>query len=234
MAETRSVNKAKGRAKPAARSGTSLKSAAKAGGKTRASTAKPRRTSRKSGAKVSAKAAPGSSKKVVVPPRREKKQLTHKLEQGKRPMNEQFTNQAQAMFDAAKDARFPEGIQSFAQDSIEKSREAYGKLNDAAQEGAKVVEEVMLASQAGAKTLGEKMVRNTVANTEAAFDAAQAMARARSVPEFYRLQSDYMQQQVAAAGAQTKELFELSSKVAQQTFETMSEATTKTFDALKK
>jgi phasin len=149
-------------------------------------------------------------------------------------MNEQFTKQAQAMLDAAKDARIPEGFQTFAQDTVEKSREAYEKLADAAQQNAKTFEEVLVTSQAGAKTIGEKLMRNSMANTEAAFDAAQAMTRARSLPEFFRLQADYVQQQVAAASAQTKELFELSSKVSKQTFDTMNSATQKSFDALKK
>lgn len=149
-------------------------------------------------------------------------------------MNEQFTKQAQAMFDAAKDVRIPEGFQNFAQETIERSREAYSQMNGAAQVNAKAMEELMIAGQAGAKTIGEKMMRNTVANTEAAFDAAQAMTRARSMPELFRLQADFVQQQVAAANAQTKELFDLSAKVAKQTFESMNSVAAKTYDATKR
>lgn len=149
-------------------------------------------------------------------------------------MNEHFTKQAQAMFNAAKDARIPEGVQAFAHDSIEKSREVYSQMNGVAQDSAKAMEEVLLASQAGAKTIGDKVLRNAAANAEAVFDAAQAMARARSLPELFRLQADFMQQQVAAASSQTKDLFELSSKVAKQTFETMNSAATKSFETLKK
>ena len=43
-----------------------------------------------------------------------------------------------------------------------------------------------------------------------------------------------MQQQMAIAGAQTKELFELSTRIAQQTFETMNATAAKTFDQIKK
>ncbi len=43
-----------------------------------------------------------------------------------------------------------------------------------------------------------------------------------------------MQQQFAIAGAQTKEFFELSQKVARQTFETMNTAATKSFEQVKK
>ncbi len=63
------------------------------------------------------------------------------------------------------------------------------------------------------------------------FEAAQALARAKTLPEFLRLQTQFVQQQFTTAGAQSKELFELSTKVAQQTFESLNTAATKTFRA---
>ena len=149
-------------------------------------------------------------------------------------MNEQFTRQAQEMFNAAKDARIPENVQAFAEDTVAKSREAFQRVNVMAKDGVKVAEEIMLASHAGAKTIVEKMMHNTAVNTNAAFDAAQQMARAKSMQELARLQADFFQQQMAAASAQTKELFELSTKVSRQTFETISGATQRSFDNIKK
>jgi len=148
-------------------------------------------------------------------------------------MNEQFTRQAQDMFAAAKDARIPENFQAFAEDSITKSREAFTKLQDVAQDNAKATEEVMLAAQAGAKAIGEKVVHNTAVNAQAVFDAAESIARAKTVPEAARLQANFFQQQLAVAGAQTKELFELSTKVARQTVETMNTVSAKNFEQFK-
>jgi hypothetical protein len=149
-------------------------------------------------------------------------------------MNDQFTRQAQEMFAAAKDARIPENFQAIATDSVAKTREAYSKINAVTKDGVKVIEDVVLAAHAGAKTIGEKVMRNAEVNTEAAFEAAQAIAKAKTFPEVARLQTTFIQQQFAAAGAQTKELFELSAKVAQQTFETMNSAASKTFEQIKK
>jgi phasin len=149
-------------------------------------------------------------------------------------MNDQFTRQAQDMFNAAKDARIPENVQHMAEDGVAKSREAYVKLNAAAKDGAKVVEDMVVSAQNNAKLLGEKVLHNTTANTEAAFDAAQAIARARSLPEAAKLQADFMQQQFAVASNQTKEFFELSSKLAKQSFETMNTVATKSFEQAKK
>ena len=149
-------------------------------------------------------------------------------------MNEQFTRQAQDILAAAKDARIPENVQAFAEESVTKTREAYNKLSSVAKDNVKVLEEVMLATHAGAKAIGEKVLQNSVVNTEAAFDAAQAIARAKTFPEAVRLQANFVQQQLAVANSQTKELFELSTKVAKQTFETLNVAATKGFEQLKK
>jgi hypothetical protein len=46
------------------------------------------------------------------------------------------------------------------------------------------------------------------------------MARARTLPEVARLQAHFMQQQIAVANAQTRELLELSAKISKQTLET--------------
>ena len=149
-------------------------------------------------------------------------------------MNEQFSRQAEQFFNAAKDARVPENVQAMVVDGVAKTREVYEKATVAAKDQAKVAEEVMLASQAGAKALGSKLLENTVFNTGAAFDAAQAIARAKSIPEAMRMQAEFMQKQMAMAGAQTRELFELSSRVAKETIETVNVAATKSFEQMKK
>ncbi|MGE0022516.1 MAG: phasin family protein [Hyphomicrobium sp.] len=145
-----------------------------------------------------------------------------------------FTRQTQEFFSAAKDARIPEQVQAIAEDSVSKARETYDRFSTAAKDSAKVLEDVVSAAQAGAKTIGDRVLRNTEANAEAAFEAAQAIARAKTLPEVIRLQSSFVQQQFATAGAQSKELFELSAKVAQQTFENLNSAATKTFEQIKK
>ncbi len=149
-------------------------------------------------------------------------------------MNEQFSRQAQDMLRAAQDGRIPETMQAMAEDGVAKTREAYQKIQSATKDNAKVVEEFVLAAQASAKAIGDKVIENTTANTEAVFDAAQAIARARSLPEAARLQADFMQQQMAAASSQTKELFELSTRVTRQAIEGVNAAASRSFDQLKR
>lgn len=148
-------------------------------------------------------------------------------------MTDQFTRQAEEMMAAAKEARIPENVQAFAEDSVAKSREAYVKMTAATHDGVKAMQEIMLATQAGAKSIGEKLLQTASENAEAAFDAAEAMARAKTIPEVARLQATFVQQQLANASAQTKEFFELSNKISRQTLESMNAVASKTFDQMK-
>ena len=149
-------------------------------------------------------------------------------------MNEIFTRQAEQFFNATKGMHMPENVQAMVSDGVAKTRDAFEKATHAATDQAKAAEEVMLAGQAGAKSLGSKLVENTKTNAQAAFDAAQAIAKAGSIPEAARIQAEFMQRQMAVAGAQTRELFELSTRIAQQTFATFNTVAAKSFENIKK
>lgn len=149
-------------------------------------------------------------------------------------MNDQFARQAQDMLAAAKDARIPENVKVFAEESVAKSRDAFAKFSAATQDNVKAVEEIVQTAQAGAKTFSEKVMQAAAVNVEAAFDAAEAIARAKTLPEVARLQADYLKQQFAAASSQTKEFFELSNKISRQTLESMNAAATKSFEQIRK
>ena len=145
-----------------------------------------------------------------------------------------FTRQTQDFFNAAKDARIPEQVQAIAEDSVAKARETYDKFNSAAKDSAKTFEDITAAAISGTKSITDKVLKNTERNAEAVFEAAESFARAKTLPELVRLQSGFMQQHLVTVGTQSKELFELSTKVAQQTFESLNAAATKTFEQMKK
>jgi phasin len=149
-------------------------------------------------------------------------------------LSDQFARQAEEFFATSKGIGLPANVQSIVEDGVAKSREAYLKINSVTKDGVKAFEDAMTTAYTGAKTISEKIMLNTEANTKAAFDAAQSISRAKTLPEVVHLQSSYMQKQVADFSAQAKEFYELSTKVAQQTFEAMSSAYTKNLDQLKK
>ena len=148
-------------------------------------------------------------------------------------MKNDFATQAEDFMRNAGDVRVPEQMQHFAEDSVAKTREAYAKMTVVAQDAQKAMAEVSTVATQGAKTLGEKMLANVTANTNAAFDAAEAIARARSVPEAMKLQSTFMQSQMAKASEQTREFYELSARLTQHTLESMNAAATRAFNASK-
>lgn len=134
-------------------------------------------------------------------------------------MREQAARQFEQMLTFAKDARIPENFQAFSEESLAKARETYSKFNTTAKDNVKALEDLFQSAQANAKEFGQKILNNTARNIEAAFDAAQELARAKTLPEAARIQADFAQQQLAAANAQAKELFDLSAKYAHQTLE---------------
>jgi hypothetical protein len=134
---------------------------------------------------------------------------------------QQKFGQAEKMF---KDARVPEQVQAIAQEGVAKSRELYSKSSAAAQEGAKLLTEVAETAWSSTKVLNDKILQNVAANTEAMFDAAQAIAKAGSVPEAMKLQGQFLQQLVATSSTQAKEFYDLSTRATQHLVETVQAA----------
>ncbi len=149
-------------------------------------------------------------------------------------MNEHIARQAQEMLAAAAKTEVPTEVRALAQETVAKAREAYCKWSSGARQGARALEEVMLAAQTGVRIIGAKAFGSAQANTEAAFEAAVELARARTLTEAAQLQAKFVQNQLAAVSDQGKELFELSVKVAKETADTLTVIATKAVDDLKK
>jgi hypothetical protein len=114
----------------------------------------------------------------------------------------------------------PAGVQIAAEQSVARFRDLYLQSMATAQGSAKVFAEVAETTWGGAKLLNDKLIQNMTANTEAAFSAAESIARARSLPEAARLQGDFLQMLLIVTGEQMKEFVDLSARVAQHVLET--------------
>jgi len=145
-------------------------------------------------------------------------------------MNQQFGKQA---FDQAerffKDAHVPENMQAFAQQGVAATQEMYAKTAAVAQDGAKAFTEIADTAWGSTKMLNDKVAQNVTINFEAAFEAAQKIATAKSLPEIMKLQSEYFQKFFAQATEQTKEFVDLSTRATQLVFEKAQAATSKSF-----
>ena len=129
-------------------------------------------------------------------------------------MTTQYERQAGAILNASRLGHVPEHVQAVAHSGLVQTREA------------------TLKSIALVKTLAAKALDNTLVNTEAVFDAAQAIARAKDMNEAAQLQAKFLQAQFAKAGEQGKEFYELWAKLTQQTFGTLNAIATKSFTQL--
>ena len=136
-----------------------------------------------------------------------------------------YVQQAEAILKAAQNGHLPEHFQASAHEGLAKTRQTTRNSFAAAKGGADIVEQALRDT----RTLAEKALFNMAANTEAAFDAAQAMLRAKDVTEAVQLQAKFFQSQFAKAGEQSKEFYELASKLTQQTFVTWKSVATKSF-----
>ena len=122
-------------------------------------------------------------------------------------MTSQYERQAGAILNASRVGHLPEHVHVVARNGL--------------------VHEATVKSIAFVKTLAAKALDNTLANTEAVFDAAQAIARAKDMNEAAQLQAKFFQAQFVRAGEQGKEFYELWAKLTHQTFGTLNTIATK-------
>jgi len=149
-------------------------------------------------------------------------------------MTDQWKREAKEMYLAAKNARVPENLSVLAEDVIAKSREAFDQFQSVSKDSTRSLETVLQTAQDGARAIGERVLHNIERNTELAFEAAEAMARAKTIPEILSVHSRFFQQQMTVSASQSRELLELSAKVTQQTLELMNAAALKTFKHVKR
>ncbi len=134
-------------------------------------------------------------------------------------MTDQFTKPFTNLLKTAQYGQLPEHVQTLVQDGLSKSREATLRSIAAAKDGAEAFGKVNLGAPKETGELAAMVFDNAIANTEATYTAAQAIAQAKSPVEVAQLQAKFIQAQFAIIGEQTKELFELSTNIAQKTAE---------------
>lgn len=145
-------------------------------------------------------------------------------------MNGKHPDQFYEVFGFSKGIQIPPSVQDYVHHSVENARTSYEKATALTQRNVKVLEEAVTAAHEHARAIGDKVLRDAEINVTMAFNAAGDIARAKTLPELVRLQTEFVQSQLSAAGKQGKELFELSSKQIQNSFEQLSSAVAKCFD----
>ena len=129
-------------------------------------------------------------------------------------MDNNTANPFAKMFDSSALSDMTAKAQSMMQAGLDQSREALLKSIAAAQEGAQTLSRANpLASQETAG-LTKRAFEQAIDMTEAAYKVAQSVSTAKTPAEIAQIQAEFIQAQFAKMGDYTRELIDLSTKVA--------------------
>jgi hypothetical protein len=148
-------------------------------------------------------------------------------------LNGQSATTAFDLFASLPPIAIPANVQTLIEQSFAKAQSSYAAASAQTQKNARALEEVLSTSQKEARAIGDKVLRDVEANADAFFKAANALARAKTLPEIVSLQTDFVSQQLKACETQGKELFELSTKLVQQTFDSLNSVVATSFRQFK-
>jgi phasin len=125
--------------------------------------------------------------------------------------------------------QLPEQVRAFAEKGVSQARENYAKLKDAAETHNGTIEAVFTTASKGATDYSAMLFDFVKTNTAAGFDFAHSLIGAKTLPDMMEMWTSHAKQQVETLTAQTKELTELTQKVAADTVEPIKANASKIF-----
>ena len=123
----------------------------------------------------------------------------------------------------------PEQMRAFAEKGVSQARDNYAKFKDVAESHNGTIEAVFTTFSKGASEYSAKLMEMMKANTSANLDFAQALIGVKSPSEAMELWSSHAKKQFETLTAHSKELAELSQKVATETVEPIKANASKLF-----
>ncbi|QUS41567.1 phasin [Tardiphaga alba] len=125
--------------------------------------------------------------------------------------------------------QLPEQVRAFAEKGVTQAREGYAKLKDAAETHNSTVEAVFNTATKGATEVSSTLLDIAKTNTNAGFDFAQSLIGVTSPAQAMELWSGFAKSQFEAFTGQSKQLAELSQKIAAETAEPIKTGANKLF-----
>lgn len=123
----------------------------------------------------------------------------------------------------------PEQMRAFAEKGVNQAREGYAKFKDAAETHNSTVEAVFNTTTKGAAEVSATLLDIAKTNTNASFDFAQSLIGVKSPSQALELWSGFAKSQFEAFTGQSKQLAELSQKIAADTAEPIKTGANKLF-----
>jgi phasin len=123
----------------------------------------------------------------------------------------------------------PEQMRAFAEKGVSQARDSYAKFKDVAESHNGTIEAVFSSASKGASAYSAKLMEMMKANSTATLDFAQELIGVKSPSEAMELWTAHAKKQYEAFTAYSKELAELSQKVAAETVEPIKTSASKLF-----
>ena len=123
----------------------------------------------------------------------------------------------------------PEQMRAFAEKGVSQARDSYAKFKDVAETNNGTIEAVFTTASKGASEYSAKLIEIIKANTTANLDFAQSLFGVKSPSEAIELWTSHARKQFETFTANTKELAQLSQRVATETVEPIKANATKLF-----
>src|SRR4030088_3676772 len=108
----------------------------------------------------------------------------------------------------------PEQMRAFAEKGVSQARDSYAKFKDAAETHNGTIEAVFSTANKGASEYSAKLMEIMKASTTANLDFAQELISVKSPSEALELWTSHAKKQFETFTAHTKELAELTQKIA--------------------
>ena len=123
----------------------------------------------------------------------------------------------------------PEPMRAFAEKGVSQARDSYAKFKDVAETHNGTIEAVFSTVSKGASEYSAKVMEMMKSSTTANLDFAQELIAVKSPSEAMELWTSHAKKQFEAFTAHTKELAELSQKIATETVEPIKANASKLF-----
>src|SRR4249919_1433593 len=123
----------------------------------------------------------------------------------------------------------PEQMRALAEKGVSQARDSYAKFKDVAESHNGTIEAVFTSASKGASAYSAKLMEIMKANSTATLDFAQELIGVKTPSEALELWSSHAKEQFEAFTAYSKELAELSQKVATETVEPIKTSASKLF-----
>jgi len=123
----------------------------------------------------------------------------------------------------------PEQVRAFAEKGVSQARDNYARFKDVAETNNSTIEAVFANANKGASEYSAKLMEIIKTNTTASLDFAQELVGVKTPSEALELWTSHAKKQFEAFSAWSKELTELSQKVATETIEPIKANASKLF-----